>query len=142
MIFLADTTCILALYMITQTMAHLLQRWALLHSAGIVIYRRFCRVSSCFHAYSVACENLNTCTHFIPPRTSRPPHTVLPRLRRPFGPRTRGISGKRVRRTPRRGVLTEKDAPLFFFSLFVSSSFLLPPYVCSLSSACARTHSL
>ena len=51
MTFLAHNTCILALYMITQTMAHILERLA--PSAGIVIYRRVCRVSSCFDQYSV-----------------------------------------------------------------------------------------
>ena len=86
MIFLADTTCILALYMITQTMTHVLGQLVPLYSAGIVIYRRFCRVSRCFHKYSVTCENLNTCAHLNPPHTPRPPHTVLPRFRRPIEP--------------------------------------------------------
>ena len=86
MIFLADTTCILARYMITQTMTHVLGQLMPLYSAGIVIYRRFCRVSRCFHKYSVTCENLNTCAHLNPPHTPRPPHTVLPRFRRPIEP--------------------------------------------------------
>ena len=60
--FLADTTCILALYMITQTMTHVLGQLVPLYSAGIVIYRRFCRVSRCFHKFIVTGENSNAAT--------------------------------------------------------------------------------
>ena len=77
---------ILALYMITQTMTHVLEQLVPLYSAGIVIYRRFCRVPRCFHKYSVTCQHLNTCAHLNPPHTPRPPHTVLPRFRRPIDP--------------------------------------------------------
>ena len=91
-------------------MTHVPEQLVPLYSAGIVIYRRFCRVSRCFHKYSVTCENLNTCTHLNPPHTPRPPHTVLPRFRRPIAPELVASQRKRVRRTPKGGVLTEKDS--------------------------------
>ena len=107
---MVDTTCILALYMITQTMTHVLKPLAPLYSAVIVIYRRFCRVPRCFHKYSVTCQHLNTCAHLNPPHTPRPPHTVLPRFRRPIVPELVASQRKRVRRAPRGRVLTEKDS--------------------------------
>ena len=40
-------------YMISHTTTHALEQLAPLYSAGVVIYRRFCRVARCFHQYSV-----------------------------------------------------------------------------------------
>jgi hypothetical protein len=109
-IFLADTTCILALYMITQTMTHVLGQLVPLYSAGIVIYRRFCRVSRCFHIYSVTCENLNTCAHLNPPHTPDLHVRYCQDLGVQSTPELVASQRKRVRRTPRGGVLTENDS--------------------------------
>ena len=102
--------------MITQTMTHVLGQLVPLYSAGIVIYRRFCRVSRCFHIYSVTCENLNTCAHLNPPHTPDLHVRYCQDLGVQSTPELVASQRKRVRRTPRGGVLTENDssaAPAF-----------------------------
>ena len=108
MIFLADTTCILALYMITQTMAHVLEQLVPLYSAGIVIYRRLCRVSSCFHQFSVVLR-IRTYAHVL----SLLAHPDLyirycQDLGVQLAPELVASQRKRMRRTPRGDVLTEE----------------------------------
>ena len=91
-----------------QTMARLNQQLALLCSAGTVIYRRFCRVSTCFLQYLVTARiSTNAHISFL---------LAHPNLHERYcqdldsEPELVASQDKRVRQTPRGGVITGKDA--------------------------------
>lgn len=91
-----------------QTMARLNQQLALLCSAGTVIYRRFCRVSTCFLQYLVTARiSTNAHISFL---------LAHPDLHERYcqdldsEPELVASQDKRVRQTPRGGVITGKDA--------------------------------
>ena len=91
-----------------QTMVRLNQQLALLCSAGTVIYRPFCRVSTCFLQYLVA-TRISTSAHisFL---------LAHPDLHERYcqdldsEPELVASQDKRVLQTPRGGVITGKDA--------------------------------
>ena len=91
-----------------QTMARLNQQLVLLCSAGTVIYRPFCRVSTCFLQYLVTARiSTNAHISFL---------LAHPDLHERYcqdldsEPELVASQDKRVRQTPRGGVITGKDA--------------------------------
>ena len=95
-------------YIMIQTMTRLNQQLALLYSAGTVIYRRFCRVSTCFLQYLVTARiSTNAHISFL---------LAHPDLHERYcqdldsEPELVASQDKRVRQTPRGGVITGKDA--------------------------------
>ena len=90
-----------------QTMARLNQQLALLYSAGTVIYRRFCRVSTCFLQYLVT-TRIPTNAH-ISFLLSHPDLHERYCQDLDSEPELVASQDKRVRQTPRGGVITGKD---------------------------------
>ena len=93
-------------HIMIQTMARLNQQLALLCSAGTVIYRRFCRVSTCFLQYLVTARiSTNAHISFL---------LAHPNLHERYcqdldsEPELVASQDKRVRQTPRGGLITGK----------------------------------
>ena len=106
--FLGDTTCIVVFRIMIQTIARLNQQLALLCSAGTVIYRPFCRVSTCFLHYLVTAR-ISTNAH-ISFLLAHPDLHARYCQDLDAEPELVASQDQRVRQTPRGGMITGKDA--------------------------------